>query len=83
MRADGEVLLCAGAVRSPQILQLSGIGPEKVTAAQGITVRHVSPEVGENLQDHVQMRTIVEMSYAWASLNKHVLNPLKLAEMAL
>ena len=48
-RATGEVLLCAGAVQSPHILQLSGIGdPERLTAA-GIAVTHALPGVGENL----------------------------------
>ena len=54
-RATGEVLLCAGAVQSPHILQLSGIGdPERLTAA-GIAVTHALPGVGENLQDHLDV----------------------------
>ena len=81
--ATGEVILSAGAVQSPQILQLSGIGPEQLLRKHGIPVRHAAPEVGENLQDHLQMRTIVEMTNGRDSLNRHVRNPLKLAEMAL
>ena len=51
----GEVLLCAGAVQSPQILQLSGIGdPERLREA-GIGVVHALPGVGENLQDHLDI----------------------------
>ena len=51
----GEVLLCAGAVQSPQILQLSGIGdPDRLTAA-GVAVTHSLPGVGENLQDHLDV----------------------------
>ncbi|MEG8025407.1 GMC family oxidoreductase N-terminal domain-containing protein [Sphingomonas aurantiaca] len=53
--ATREVLLCAGAVQSPQILQLSGIGdPDRLTAA-GIGVVHALPGVGENLQDHLDV----------------------------
>lgn len=83
VHAIEQVILCAGAVQSPQVLQLSGIGPEDVLKAQGIMPRYVSQEVGENLQDHLQMRTIVEMSDGRDSLNRHVRNPFKLAKMAL
>ncbi|MGQ7845649.1 GMC family oxidoreductase [Granulosicoccus sp. 3-233] len=81
--ADCEVILCGGAVQTPQLLQLSGIGPEKLLQRHGITVRYASPEVGENLQDHIQMRTIVELSRRGVSLNDHVRNPLRLAKMGL
>ena len=83
VRAESEVILCGGAVQSPQLLQLSGIGPADVLRAQGIAVRHDAPEVGENLQDHLQMRTIVELSERGASLNDHIRNPLSLARMGL
>lgn len=59
-RARAEVLLAAGAIQSPQLLQLSGIGPEALLREHGITPRHVLPGVGENLQDHLQMRLIFE-----------------------
>ena len=53
--ASGDILLCAGAVQSPQILQLSGIGdPERLRAA-GIAPVHALPGVGENLQDHLDV----------------------------
>lgn len=52
----GEVILSAGAIGSPQILQLSGIGPGAVLRAQGIEVLHDMPGVGANLQDHLQLR---------------------------
>lgn len=81
--ADSEVILSAGAVQSPQILQLSGIGSAARLTALGIKVRHESPEVGENLQDHLQMRTIVELQGPKDSLNDHVRNPIKLAGMGL
>ncbi len=55
VHADREVLLCAGAVQSPQILQLSGIGnPEELTK-HGIAVVHPLKGVGENLQDHLDV----------------------------
>jgi len=54
--ANAEVILCAGAIGSPQILQLSGIGPGSLLSERGIEVRHELPGVGENLQDHLQLR---------------------------
>jgi choline dehydrogenase len=81
--ADSEVILCGGSVQTPQLLQLSGIGPAKLLAEHGITVRHDAPEVGENLQDHIQMRTIVELADKGASLNDHMRNPISLAKMGL
>lgn len=53
--AEAEVLLCAGAVQSPQILQLSGIGDPERLAAAGIDTVHPLPGVGENLQDHLDV----------------------------
>ncbi|GGC79626.1 GMC family oxidoreductase [Chelatococcus reniformis] len=55
-QADGEVVLAAGAVGSPQLLELSGIGQAERLAGLGVEVRHHSPGVGENLQDHLQLR---------------------------
>jgi choline dehydrogenase len=54
--AGGEVVLAAGAVATPQLLQLSGIGPPDLLAAHGIPCRLALPGVGENLQDHLQVR---------------------------
>ncbi|HWL97480.1 MAG TPA: GMC family oxidoreductase N-terminal domain-containing protein, partial [Nocardioidaceae bacterium] len=51
----GEVILCGGAIASPQLLQLSGVGPEDLLRAHGIDVVHHSPGVGENLQDHLEV----------------------------
>ncbi|MEY4267380.1 MAG: hypothetical protein RIS90_1915 [Pseudomonadota bacterium] len=51
-----EVILCAGALQTPQLLQLSGIGPIGLLGQHGIPVRVSSPEVGENLQDHLCLR---------------------------
>lgn len=60
--ASCEVLLAAGAVGSPHILQLSGIGPSELLEEQDITVRHNLPGVGENLQDHLQIRSVFQIS---------------------
>jgi choline dehydrogenase len=54
----GEVVLATGAIGTPQILQLSGIGPAALLAAHGIAVRHDLPGVGANLQDHLQIRAV-------------------------
>ena len=56
--ADGEVLLAAGAINSPKLLELSGIGQPDILADRGIELLHASPGVGENLQDHLQIRTV-------------------------
>ncbi|REF26537.1 choline dehydrogenase [Xenorhabdus cabanillasii] len=53
--ARKEVLLCAGAIASPQILQRSGIGPEDVLQEFGIPAIHILPGAGQNLQDHLEM----------------------------
>ena len=55
VHANAEVLLCAGAVQSPQILQLSGIGDSEELAAHGIAVVHELKGVGANLQDHLDV----------------------------
>jgi choline dehydrogenase-like flavoprotein len=60
-RAKGEVVLSAGAVGSPQILQLSGVGPAAWLNEMGIPVVHDSPGVGNNLQDHLQQRAIFKV----------------------
>ncbi len=58
LRAAREVILCAGAVGSPQLLQLSGIGPGALLQQHGIEPKQVLPGVGENLQDHLQIRAV-------------------------
>ena len=83
IKTGSEVILCGGSVQSPQLLQLSGIGPADRLRKHGIKVRHDSPQVGENLQDHIQMRTIVELEKRGISLNDHVRNPIRLAQMGL
>ncbi|MDQ8167876.1 MAG: GMC family oxidoreductase [Gemmatimonadota bacterium] len=54
----GEVVLAAGAIGTPQILQLSGIGPGAVLQRHGIPVTQALPGVGANLQDHLQIRAV-------------------------
>jgi len=62
VRAAREVILAAGAIGSPQILQLSGIGPGQLLQELGIEVVHELPGVGENLQDHLQIRPVWKVS---------------------
>ena len=61
-RASGEVLLCAGAIGSVQVLQRSGIGPAEWLAPLGIDVVLDKPGVGRNLQDHLQQRAIYRVT---------------------
>ena len=56
-----EVLLSAGAVNSPQLLQLSGIGPAALLQQHGIAVLQDTPGVGANLQDHLQIRAVFKV----------------------
>jgi choline dehydrogenase-like flavoprotein len=60
-RAKGEIILSAGSVGSPQILQLSGVGPAEWLAGLGIALVHDKPGVGHNLQDHLQQRAIFKV----------------------
>jgi len=55
VRAEREVILCAGSIGSPMLLQLSGIGPGQVLRDAGVAVVHELPGVGENLQDHLEV----------------------------
>jgi choline dehydrogenase len=80
--ADREVILSAGALQSPQILQLSGIGPADLLRGLGVPVVVDAPEVGRNLQDHYQARLIVRLKQP-ISLNDQVRNPVELAKMGL
>ena len=52
--ANKEVILCAGSIGTPQLLQVSGVGPRDVLEAASIEVIHESPGVGQNLQDHLE-----------------------------
>ena len=59
--ASREVILSAGSIGSPQILQLSGIGHGQLLNSKGIRVIHDLPGVGENLQDHLQVRSVYKV----------------------
>jgi len=62
VNATEEVILSAGSIGSPQILQLSGIGPAALLRQHGIPVVQDTPGVGENLQDHLQIRAVFKVS---------------------
>ncbi|WP_238926249.1 GMC family oxidoreductase [Achromobacter xylosoxidans] len=61
VRVAREVVLAAGAVNTPQLLELSGIGEPARLRESGIALRHALPGVGENLQDHLQLRVILKV----------------------
>jgi choline dehydrogenase len=63
-KARKEIILCAGSVGSPSILQRSGIGPRPLLERLGIGVIHELPGVGGNLQDHLQLRLIYQLENA-------------------
>jgi choline dehydrogenase len=62
VQARLEVILAAGAIGSPQLLQLSGIGPAELLRRHGIQVLHDAPGVGANLQDHLQVRAVFKVA---------------------
>ncbi|WP_416139873.1 GMC family oxidoreductase [Halomonas sp. HK25] len=64
VRAGREVILSAGAIGSPQLLQLSGIGPADLLGEHDIPVAVDLPGVGENLQDHLQIRSVYRVNGA-------------------
>lgn len=71
LRAGAEVILSAGSIGSPCILQRSGIGPAEVLTAAGVTPRIEAPGVGENLQDHLEVYFQYRCTQP-VSLNKHL-----------
>ncbi|MEI7874951.1 MAG: GMC family oxidoreductase N-terminal domain-containing protein [Alphaproteobacteria bacterium] len=64
VRANKEVILCGGTVNSPQLLQVSGIGPAPLLQSLGIAVKHALPGVGENLRDHYAPRFVARVKNA-------------------
>ena len=64
LTARKEVIVCGGAVQSPQLLMLSGIGAEAVLRASGVEVKHHLPGVGGNYHDHLAVGVLLEMSNA-------------------
>ena len=81
-RASGEVILAAGAIGSPQLLELSGVGRPELIQSIGAPVVHALPGVGENLQDHLQLRAIFAVEGA-RTLNVDTQSPFKRAMMGL
>ncbi len=79
-RCRGEVVLAAGAVGSPQLLMLSGVGPAQHLKDNGIAVVADRPGVGGNLQDHLQLRLIYRVD-GITTLNERYHAPLGLARM--
>ncbi len=62
VRCAGEVIMAAGAIGSPQILMLSGVGPVGDLAEHGIDIVRDTPGMGANLHDHLQLRTIYKVN---------------------
>ena len=75
-RARKEVLISGGAFNSPQLLQLSGVGPADLLRQHGIEVVLDAPGVGNDLQDHMQVRVVMRCSQA-ITLNDIVNNPVR------
>jgi choline dehydrogenase len=82
VEARREVILAAGAINSPKLLMLSGIGPGARLAALGLPVRADLPGVGENLQDHLQIRAVYRVDGA-KTLNTLAAGPVGKARIAL
>ena len=80
VNARREVVLCAGAIQSPQLLELSGIGNSEVLKRAGVNVVHHLPGVGENLRDHLHVRLGFETRLP-ITLNTILRNPLRKAWM--
>lgn len=81
-RVSGELILAAGAIGSPVILQRSGIGPGEALARVGVAVAHDLPGVGANLQDHLQIRPVFKVRGV-RTLNTDYANLLRRAGMGL
>ena len=72
IRARAGVVLCTGAIHTPKLLQLSGIGPPALLAEHGIEVVHALPGVGENLRDHYNARLVVRGRPGMDGINARV-----------
>lgn len=81
-RARREVLVSSGAFNSPQLLQLSGVGPGELLRQHGIEMVHEAPGVGGSLQDHLQVRMVMRCSQA-ITLNDDVMSLRRKAMMAM
>ena len=81
IHASNEVILSAGAINSPQLLMLSGIGDANDITPHNIPMLHELPGVGKNLQDHLQARPVYKCKTH--TINTEIRNPLRLVAMAL
>lgn len=75
LRANKEIIICAGAINSPQLLQLSGVGPGALLQKHGIEIVADRSDVGENLQDHLQIRLVYKTTQP-VTLNDELNNPI-------
>jgi choline dehydrogenase len=82
VEARREVILAAGAINSPKLLMLSGVGPGEALRGLGLAVRAEVPGVGENLQDHLQIRAVYRVDGA-KTLNTLAAGPVGKARIAL
>ena len=81
-RAARELVLAAGSIGTPQLLQLSGIGPADLLHRHGIDLQHELPGVGANLQDHLQIRAVFGVEGV-TTLNRRAASPWGKAAIAL
>ena len=77
LKAKAEIILSAGAIGSPQIMMVSGLGPATKLKPHGIDIKYEIPGVGENLQDHLQARPVYKCNVP--TINDEVGNPLRQA----
>ena len=82
VRARREVILCGGAINSPQLLMLSGIGPAAHLQDRGIEPLHDLPGVGQNLQDHFNIRMVYKCTQP-LTINDIMMSPTRMAAMGL
>ena len=75
VQAKREVILCGGAFNTPQLLQLSGIGPRDVLQAAGVPLRHELPGVGANLQDRYEVCVVYRMKEPFAAMRGATMTP--------
>jgi choline dehydrogenase len=80
--SGGETIVAAGAIRSPHLLMLSGIGPADALHEVGVTVRHDLPGVGQNLQDHLQVKLAYRVEGV-ETINEIRRSPLRMAREGL
>ena len=82
IKTEKEVIVCAGSVQSPQILELSGIGSPRILKSAGIDVKVANPNVGENLQEHMSMYfSLLALQDELLEYRNHLLIPLTVTAM--